>query len=780
MKSLKFKLTLIFMGLSLVPLLLTSLNNLRNSSELLKEQIHQKLFSTAQIKQAALDAHLEIVGDNARALAGSRAIFDFLKTGDEESIPESTQAVARDLLLNYQESHWGILHHVFMTDVEGKVVLSPGHNNSQKSHLEEDISESPFFHPALSKPQVTDFFGFSETDHYHQLFMQPVIDVEYGNTLGVIVFEVDIGYVKKLLADEFKLGDSGRIFLTTLEGLEVVAKKGEEQTTLAGEGIEQALAQGEVIGEFANGDGTKVVGIYLRNERFPWVVGVEIDQEEVYAPLENEYRTALITLGFCLLVVVVLGLYFGRLFANPLIEMAAVAGWVAKGDIEQKVTHRSRDETEVLADSFRELIEYIRGIARAADALHRGQVDIEIVPRSEQDVLSQNFISAAQALRDLLEEMRELIEAARSGVLNKRGDASRFSGGYANMVEGINSMLDALVVPIGEAAQVLERVAERDLTERMQGSYLGDYAKIKKSLNAAADNLDQGLSQVSASADQVDSASGQISSGSQTLAQGASEQAASLEEIASSLAEVGSMTSQNAANAQEARGMAEGTRAAMREGVESMERLSAAIDRIKDSSDETAKIVSTIDEIAFQTNLLALNAAVEAARAGESGKGFAVVAEEVRSLAQRSADSAKETSRLIEESVGNAESGVSLNREVLSNLEKVSKQVEKVSEVMGEIAAASEQQNGGIEQISIGVDQLNTVTQKNAANAEESASAAEELSAQAAELQALVGRFELSDGRGELAIAASENGGSVVTVISGDREEAEGTSMAEF
>jgi len=176
-----------------------------------------------------------------------------------------------------------------------------------------------------------------------------------------------------------------------------------------------------------------------------------------------------------------------------------------------------------------------------------------------------------------------------------------------------------------------------------------------------------------------------------------------------------------------------------------MKRLSEAIDKIKVSSDSTAKIVKTIDEIAFQTNLLALNAAVEAARAGDAGKGFAVVAEEVRNLAMRSADAAKNTANMIEESVKNAEGGVSINQEVLRNLTEINSQVNKVSAVMAEIAAASEQQSQGVEQVNTAVEQMNTVTQQVAANAEESASAAEELSGQSEEMKGMVGAFRLTN-----------------------------------
>jgi methyl-accepting chemotaxis protein len=176
-----------------------------------------------------------------------------------------------------------------------------------------------------------------------------------------------------------------------------------------------------------------------------------------------------------------------------------------------------------------------------------------------------------------------------------------------------------------------------------------------------------------------------------------------------------------------------------------MTRLSTAIDQIKVSSDATAKIVKTIDEIAFQTNLLALNAAVEAARAGDAGKGFAVVAEEVRNLAMRSAEAAKNTAEMIEEAVLNAESGVALNQEVRTNLEEITGQVQQVSAVMVEITAASEQQREGIDQITTAVEQMSQVTQETSANSEEAASAAEELSGQAQEMQSLVAAFRLTN-----------------------------------
>lgn len=314
--------------------------------------------------------------------------------------------------------------------------------------------------------------------------------------------------------------------------------------------------------------------------------------------------------------------------------------------------------------------------------------------------------------KDTLKEVARFIEAAQQGKLDGRAEIGDAKGDYKALREGINNMLDAVSRPIQEAAAILQRMADRDLTARVIGDYAGDHAAIKDSVNEAAGVLDEALSQVAAGADQVGSASAEISTGSQAVAQGASEQASSLEEISSSLQQMASMTKQNAANSQEARSMTESVGSAAGKGVESMQRLSEAVDKIKTSSDETAKIVKTIDEIAFQTNLLALNAAVEAARAGDAGKGFAVVAEEVRNLAMRSAEAAKNTADLIEGSVQNADSGVVLNQEVFANLEGINAETQKVGDVMSEIAAASEQQSEGVEQVNTAITQLDQITRR--------------------------------------------------------------------
>jgi methyl-accepting chemotaxis protein len=266
-------------------------------------------------------------------------------------------------------------------------------------------------------------------------------------------------------------------------------------------------------------------------------------------------------------------------------------------------------------------------------------------------------------------------------------------------------------------------------------------------------NLSRALTRVidamRAGSEQVASASAQVSSGSQQMATSATTQAANLEEVSSSLEEVTSMTAQNASSSREAQDTATRAAEAASRGDSAMGRMKDAITRIQASSRETAKIVKAIDEIAFQTNLLALNAAVEAARAGDAGRGFAVVAEEVRSLAQRSAEAARTTADLIEDSQRNAEGGASVSGEVQGLLGEISQGAETVKRLVAEVAQASDQQASGVKQINIAVSQMDRLTQSTAANAEESAAASEEMSAQATELHTLVGELvTLVHGRG--------------------------------
>ena len=265
------------------------------------------------------------------------------------------------------------------------------------------------------------------------------------------------------------------------------------------------------------------------------------------------------------------------------------------------------------------------------------------------------------------------------------------------------------------------------------------------SLDQMVSQINLALSGVKIAAEEVDSGSGQISDASQSLSQGATESASSIEEISSSITEIGGQTKANAENATQANVLATQTRSAAETGNKRMGEMMGAMGEIQQSSNQIAKIIKVIDDIAFQTNLLSLNAAVEAARAGKHGKGFAVVADEVRNLASRSAKAAKETSEMIESSIGKVKAGNEIAKLTEEALQEIVASSVKVADLVGEIAAASSEQAQGITQIGQGLEQIDKVTQQNTANAEETAAAAEELSGQARELNSLLSRFQLKN-----------------------------------
>lgn len=275
---------------------------------------------------------------------------------------------------------------------------------------------------------------------------------------------------------------------------------------------------------------------------------------------------------------------------------------------------------------------------------------------------------------------------------------------------------------------------------------------ITRSINSSLSEIIEGLSGGSS---QVDSASKQLSQSSQMMAESASQQAASLEETSSSLEEISAQIQQNAKNSTTAEKSIQTTQPLVTSGIEAMNRMNKTMIDIKDAAMETSKIIKTIDDIAFQTNLLALNAAVEAARAGEAGKGFAVVAEEVRNLAYKSAQAAKNTAELIERSQTESDRGLSVATEMSESLEKISKSVSDVSTLVVEISAASDEQATGIKQINTAMSEMDKTVQNNASSSEETASAAEELTSQAEELNYMVDRLMLIIGK-----TANNNGAS--------------------
>lgn len=357
--------------------------------------------------------------------------------------------------------------------------------------------------------------------------------------------------------------------------------------------------------------------------------------------------------------------------------------------------------------------------------------------------ISEALHQSVRAIEALVGDASMLAEAAVAGALQTRADGTKHLGDFRKIVEGVNHTLDLVIDPINETIAVFKRLAEGDLTASVTGDYKGDFDVLKSSLNESLKAINQTLSQVNIAVDQVAEGSVQVSQASQALSQGASEQASSLEEITSSTTEISSQTKQNTENALRMNTLARSAQENAGKGNAQMKELVSAMSDINTSAEEIKKVVKTIDDISFQINLLALNANVEAARAGKYGKGFAVVAEEVRNLAVRSAESVKDTTRMVEEAIANIQRGNALVDSTASQLDQIVEGASQVSQLADEVATAGREQTQGLEQIALGLNQIDQVTQSNTASAEESASASEELSSQAQQVKAMLSRFKI-------------------------------------
>ncbi|CAM3901356.1 aerotaxis transducer Aer2 [Vibrio aquimaris] len=361
-----------------------------------------------------------------------------------------------------------------------------------------------------------------------------------------------------------------------------------------------------------------------------------------------------------------------------------------------------------------------------------------------------NYIGPALQWEDITEQqdgqrqVESLIQRAISGELNERIDTTVYSGFMKELGDGINSLLDTMVEPIGQCIDVMSRVADGDLNTNMSENK-GEFGRLSDAVNTSIVNLRNMVEKITQSSARVATASTEIAEGNNDLSQRVEAQASNLEETAASMEEMTATVRQNADNAKGANTLAEDATKKASKGGDVVGQAVSAMSEINNASKKIADIIGVIDEIAFQTNLLALNAAVEAARAGEQGRGFAVVAGEVRNLAQRSAAAAKEIKGLIKDSVEKVDEGSRLVDESGDTLNEIVEAVEKVTELIAQIASSSLEQSTGIDEINRAIATMDEMTQQNASLVEETSAASQSLKDEGKQLLHLMNFFATDD-----------------------------------
>ncbi len=347
--------------------------------------------------------------------------------------------------------------------------------------------------------------------------------------------------------------------------------------------------------------------------------------------------------------------------------------------------------------------------------------------------------------KSILTPIKEIVdvygEISRGNIKTKIKYESRDEMGQMAMLIQKTNMLQSSI--LGDIMEKFVRISQRDLQIHVDMDYPGDFAMLKNVIEETVFNLNNTMEQISIAAEQVSTGSDQVSSGAQALASGSTEQAASIQELSASVTKIAEQASENSENVKMATEYVEHAVNGVNAGNEQMQHLTEAMEDIGAASDKISNITKVIEDIAFQTNILALNAAIEAARAGTAGKGFAVVAEEVRNLAAKSAEAAKQTTELIQTSVATVRKGTQITEQTAQILQDVGVKAAKVTESIAKIEKASVEQADAIEEIMQGLSQISDVVQTNAATAEENSATSEEMSAQAAALSEEVDKFKL-------------------------------------